>query len=98
MGMFDEVTFSYCMPDGYDGEYFQTTDLDCDGSVYDIDDKGRLLRDGRDLNFSGEFEMGYYQPYKDRSGDFRMVFSDGRLTYIIPAGTHDRYLFEPGVR
>lgn len=98
MGMFDEVTFSYRMPDGYDGEYFQTKDLDCDGSAYDIDDKGRLLRDGTDLNFSGEFEMGYYEHPGGRSGDFRMVFSDGILVYIIPAQTNDRYLFESGAR
>ncbi|HEC7509685.1 TPA: hypothetical protein ACGHFV_003402 [Salmonella enterica subsp. enterica serovar Johannesburg] len=98
MGMFDEVSFAYRMPDGYDGEYFQTTDLDCDGSSYEIDEEGRLLKNGEDLHFNGEFEMSYDEYFSGRSGDFRMVFRDGRLVYIIPARTHERYLFDTGVR
>ncbi|EBL6729321.1 hypothetical protein K5A76_004099 [Salmonella enterica subsp. enterica serovar Bredeney] len=47
MGMFDEVRFSYRMPDGYDGEDFQTKDQECDGSFYEIDDMGRLLKKGK---------------------------------------------------
>lgn len=45
MGMFDEVTFEYRMPDGYESQTgYQTKDLDCTLDEYTVTAEGRLIR------------------------------------------------------
>ncbi|MFC6478592.1 hypothetical protein ACFQDN_21745 [Pseudomonas asuensis] len=44
MGMYDDVSFSYRMPNGRDGYNFQTKDLECRLDEYEVTPSGRLVR------------------------------------------------------
>ena len=44
MGMFDDIKFRYRMPDGYDGNDYQSKDLDCSMDQYEVTPDGKLVR------------------------------------------------------
>nr|CAC79147.1 hypothetical protein 12.7 kDa [uncultured bacterium] len=100
MGMFDEVRFSYRMPDGFKGGSFQTKSLDCLMDMYEVTPAGRLVRTHvfeetdrplGDMNFSGELHMrGEFG-----GGDYTLEFVDGSLAAIRCKGIAGRLLFDP---
>lgn len=98
MGMFDEVSFSYRMPNGRDGCNFQTKDLECTLDDYEVSPSGRLIRvstddEGErplgDLNYSGWLDM------RDSVDHYRLDFVNGSLRAIQVIGEEGWLLFDP---
>jgi hypothetical protein len=95
--MFDEIRFSQPMPDGYTtSEWFQTKDMGCDLSQYEVGTDGRLMRTRsgcwgeeeltapEDEDFHGW--LNFYTHDKATGWhEYRAKFTDGRLVEIVPA-------------
>jgi hypothetical protein len=87
MGVFDEVTCEYALPEWPQGEQprFQTKDLECLMQRYRITRDGRLLSvDGRDEEYHGY--VGFYTSLERAGGHewfaYQAKFTDGRLVDI----------------
>ena len=93
MGMFDDIRCRKPLPDGCTEEWFQTKDLGCDLSKFEIDGDGRLMRFGE--GFWGEEPLtepedmehhGYLNFYtSDSAGiwhEYDAKFTDGKLVEI----------------
>ena len=109
MGMFDDVRFSYLMPDGFDGSDYQSKSLESAMDVYEITQLGRLIRlssrgsfDGikmplGDINFKGELNIytndGLYPHGVWR--DYNLTFVNGTLTVIKCNTNGVELVFEP---
>ena len=100
MGMVDEVTFRYRMPDGREGEAFQTKNLDCLMDIYEITPTGRLVRKWMgeetdrplgDMKYSGMLKLYAEEP---GSGEYILEFVDGTLAAINCKGEPGRLIFD----
>ena len=98
MGMFDDIKCKRVMPDGFEGEWFQSKDLSCDLNTFEITDDGHLVQTGecpieggkQDLPTPKESDFhGWLNFYThDKSGKWREYnakFTDGRLVKIETA-------------
>lgn len=104
MGMFDEVNFSYRMPDGFESNGFQTKDLDCLLDSYTITKAGRLVLDSvsvqverplGDVNFTGTLNV-YDRAFLTRQWhEYDLEFEDGTLVAIRCKTQPGRLLFDP---
>ena len=107
MGMYDDVKFSYRMPDGYKGENYQTKDFDLTLDGYEVTPEGRLVRtydsgypdDKRkrplgDLNYSGTLNI-YTSDLRRAWHEYDLEFENGNLVAIHCHQTGGRLLFEP---
>ena len=106
MGMFDDVEFSYRMPDGYEDHAYQSKSLDCTGDTYTVTPEGRLVRTYSsgypdevlqplgDLNFDGELNI-YTSDLGGGWHEYDLVFVNGGLREIRCHQTEGRLVFEP---
>ena len=104
MGMFDEVNFSYRMPDGFEPNGFQTKDLDCLMDIYTISKAGRLILDTvfeqverplGDMNFSGLLNVYATAYFTRMRHEYDLEFNDGTLVAIHCKNQSGRLLFDP---
>lgn len=98
MGMYDDLRFSYRMPNGRDGRSFQTKSLECQMDRYEVTPQGRLARiesddEGArplgDMNYSGWLDI------RDKDDYYRLDFVDGGLRAIQVIGEEGWLLFDP---
>ena len=93
MGMFDDIKCKRVMPDGFDGEWFQSKDLECLLNTYEITDDGRLIQIGDCVDGKVDFPtpreidfQGWLRLYTlDKTGawrEYNVKFTDGRLCRI----------------
>lgn len=83
MGMFDDVTVRYPLPDPeMQDAPFQTKDLACLGAQYTITRDGVLRGWGRDLEYHGDLTI--YAPHPLRAGlmQYHVRFTHGRVESI----------------
>ncbi|WP_175145498.1 hypothetical protein [Paraburkholderia phenoliruptrix] len=109
--MYDDLRFDYRMPDGYDGEEYQTKALNCTLDVYMVSCDGRLLRsecaghrddDGNtqrligDLCFDGTLNV-YHRDTFGGTGwhEYDLIFQQGNLVEIRCHQTRSRLAFAP---
>nr|WP_228857677.1 hypothetical protein [Pseudomonas syringae]QOQ33415.1 hypothetical protein [Pseudomonas syringae pv. actinidiae] len=104
MGMFDEVNFSYRMPDGFVPLGFQTKDLDCLMDIYTISKTGRLIRDTvfeqvqrplGDMNFSGMLNVYTTAFLTEQWHEYDLEFVEGTLVAIHCKSQSGRLIFDP---
>lgn len=82
MGMFDDVKCEVPLPDGYNGEWFQTKDFECSMlDKYVIRADGRLLRYDEDTNFHGI--LNFYDLKNGVWHEYNAKFTDGKLIEIV---------------
>ena len=98
MGMYDELSFSYRMPNGREGCNYQTNDLDNWLDEYEVTPSGRLVRVVTnneserpvvDLNFTGWLDIS------GSAGYFRLDFVNGALRAIQVIGEDGWLPFYP---
>lgn len=98
MGMFDELSFSYRMPNGRDGCNFQTKDLECRLDEYEVTPAGRLVRIVSedpserplgDVNHNGWLDIYHF------ADEYRLDFVNGSLRAIQVVGEEGWLLFDP---
>ena len=100
MGMFDDIRCKRTMPDGFEGEWFQSKDLSCDLSTFEITDDGRFVRteeftfeEGKtDIQTPKEIEFHgwlnfYTRDHARKWREYNAKFTDGRLMKIEMANT-----------
>lgn len=105
MGMFDDITFRYRMPDGFDGDDYQSKDLDCSMDRYEVTPDGKLVR-----TYSSGYPDDIPQPLGDvrhegvlniytsvgrKWHEYDLVFKSGTLISIRCNQTDSELLFEP---
>jgi hypothetical protein len=110
MGMFDDITFDYRMPDGFDGYGYQTKDLDCACDAYEITPVGRLIltyssgysnddveKPLGDTNFKGELNIYTSSGFGSTRAthDYNLMFVDGNLAVIKCNITGVELVFDP---
>lgn len=98
MGMFDEVRFRYRMPNGRDGCYFQTKDLECELDEYEVTPWGRLVRlvTGDETERPlGDLNHHGWLTIRDSFDYYRLDFVDGSLRAIQVIGEEGWLLFDP---
>jgi hypothetical protein len=104
MGMYDEVNFKCRMPDGYEGELFQTKDLYCRLDGYVISPAGRLIREKSwdesdrplgDLNYSEVLTLCAYDADTRSARFYDLQFVDGTLIEILCCNTAGWQAFIP---
>ena len=96
MGMFDDVKCKRTMPDGFEGEWFQSKDLSCELNTFEITDDGRFVQTGdcqdgkadlpvpKEIDFHGW--LNFYTNDKTRGWlEYNAKFTDGRLVKIETA-------------
>lgn len=98
MGMYDDLSFSYRMPNGREGCNFQTKDLENRLDEYEVTPSGRLIRvvthDENeqplgDLNYTGWLDI------RDFADHYRLDFVNGSLRAIQVIGEDGWLLFDP---
>ncbi|WP_122744931.1 hypothetical protein [Pseudomonas viridiflava] len=105
MGMFDEVNFSYKMPDGFKPiGCYQTKDLDCLMDIYTVSKAGRLVRDTvfeqaerplGDMNFSGWLNVYATSFPAQQWHEYDLEFIEGTLVAIHCKSQPGRLIFDP---
>lgn len=98
MEMYDEVIFSYRLPNGREGGHFQTTDLECTQDRYEVTTSGRLVRVRTqdvcerpvgDLSYTGWLDI------RDAVEEYRLEFTNGSLRAIQIMDEDEWVLFDP---
>lgn len=111
MGMFDDITFRYRMPDGYDGTNYQSKDLHCGCDEYEISPQGRLIRkyssgypDDTQLPLGDIEHDGFLNIYTDEDfgssrkwHEYDLFFRAGSLVTIKCHTTGIELVFEPEI-
>lgn len=107
MGMFDNISFAYRMPDGFECERWQTKSFDCTGDDYLISAQGRLVRTYSsgypdevrrpigDINYDG---VPYIYPdigCGDGNHNYDLIFEGGMLIKIYCCQTKSALIFDP---
>lgn len=107
MGMFDDVTFQYRMPDGYEGARYQSKTLECTGDEFVVTPEGRLRRRYSsgypdespkpldDIDFEGELNIYTSEFGTERWHEYDLIFVKGVLTKIRCHQTVGYLIFEP---
>lgn len=108
MGMFDYIKFRYRMPDGFDGfdgDQYQSKDLDCSLDQYEITPCGKLVRtygsgypDDVQRPLSGVYLTGVLNICNGvgrKAHVYDLVFRLGALVSIRCHQTDSDLLFEP---
>lgn len=89
---FDDIKFSYRLPNGRDGEDFFTRDLGCTRDKYEVTAGGRLVqvtcnarrrRIEEDLNYSGWLDI------RSSAGHYRLEFMSGNLRALQEIGSEE---------
>lgn len=85
MGMYDNLRFSYPMPNGYVGTEYQTKSLDCQRDQYEVTTSGRLTRKSSEPD--EEFALAH-PDYFEAPTDTHF---SGQIFITALAGTRQRF-------
>lgn len=85
MGMYDNLRFSYPMPNGYVGTEYQTKSLDCQRDRYEVTTSGRLTRK------SCEPDEEFAQAHPDYFEAPTDTHFSGQIFITSLAGTSQRF-------
>lgn len=102
MGMFDWVTFPYRMPDGHEGNRYQTKWLECELNEFKVTPEGQLLRTFvlepgsqnkvGDTCFDGILWIGSAEAYRHC---YNLHFRSGLLAAVECLQTNTTMVFDP---